>query len=424
MTTETPSSPSPHPSPKPPPHGKSRNLSSPGLSPGNSLNKRRALSVKRPSEPGKREIFGDKSHTMDVLDTTAVVHGESRQKSFVYAVEASPKAKSINRHTQLKEAIEIAQSHMRSNTMRENIKKNQEKSKNVGGGIKVQAASYGMIMGAQIDAKEKEMKRMSPEGSPKSNQSRAPQMVEKGRKLLMDKDAMVRRFSQEHIILEPKNPRRDSTRRGSVDALRSPIANPRAPKEGGASPTSTGRVISLKEDGEEEGEESDDPNKPKSKLKANMSKLKKHIKMIGKASLLLNMMKPSMITHKKGAKPPNYDVCKTILAKQPMYRSRKECQQLLMLVKNVKFFQNLETDAQLELCKVMGHKDVAWARDTVMRQGDPGTTFFVILLGSFHVQIKVQDSKNLKTVAHLHPGDSFGEAALISNNPRNATVVR
>ena len=54
-----------------------------------------------------------------------------------------------------------------------------------------------------------------------------------------------------------------------------------------------------------------------------MTKLKKHIKMVGKAALLLNMMKPQMITHKKGAKPPNYDVCKTILSKKPMYERRE-----------------------------------------------------------------------------------------------------
>jgi CRP-like cAMP-binding protein len=71
----------------------------------------------------------------------------------------------------------------------------------------------------------------------------------------------------------------------------------------------------------------------------------------------------------------------------------------------------------------MNHMDVAWARQTIMQQGDPGSTFYVILVGSFYVQIKVSDSKNLKTVAHLQPGDSFGEAALISDNPRNATVV-
>lgn len=154
-----------------------------------------------------------------------------------------------------------------------------------------------------------------------------------------------------------------------------------------------------------------------------MGKLKKHAKAVGKAAIMLEMMKPQMITHKKGAKPANYDACKGILEKSPFLRSRKDCALLQQLVKNVKFFQNLGEEQQLDLCKVMGHQDVAWARQTIMQQGDLGSTFYVILVGSFHVQVKVEDSKNLKTVAHLHPGESFGEAALINNNPRNATVV-
>jgi hypothetical protein len=39
------------------------------------------------------------------------------------------------------------------------------------------------------------------------------------------------------------------------------------------------------------------------------------VKKVGKAAMLLEMMKPSMITHKKGAKPANYDACKAVLGK-------------------------------------------------------------------------------------------------------------
>ena len=161
----------------------------------------------------------------------------------------------------------------------------------------------------------------------------------------------------------------------------------------------------------------------KNRLAMNMTKLKRAVAKVGKAAMMLEMMKPSMITHKKGTKPANYDACKAVLSKSQYLRTTAECTKLLELVKNVKFFKSMAAGAQLELCKVMNHLDVAWARQTIMQQGDPGTQFYVILVGSFYVQIQVSDSKNLKTVAHLHPGDSFGEAALISNNPRNATVV-
>jgi putative ABC transport system ATP-binding protein len=57
------------------------------------------------------------------------------------------------------------------------------------------------------------------------------------------------------------------------------------------------------------------------------------------------------------------------------------------------------------------------AGTTLVRQGDAGDEFF--LIGEGAVDVSVDDSK----VAALGPGDFFGEASLISGQPRNATVV-
>jgi len=216
--------------------------------------------------------------------------------------------------------------------------------------------------------------------------------------MLKDKNALIEHFQKTHMFTETMDIKRDSTTR-----------NPSS-----RSPNVKHRTIHLKN-------ADDGPKKRTASVL--MKTLKKHAKAVGKAAIMLEMMKPQMITHKKGAKPANYDACKSILEKSPFLRTKKDCIQLLQLVKNVKFFQNLGEQQQLDLCKVMGHQDVAWTRQTIMQQGDQGSTFYVILVGSFYVQVKVEESKNLKTVAHLHPGDSFGEAALINNNPRNATVV-
>jgi putative ABC transport system ATP-binding protein len=55
--------------------------------------------------------------------------------------------------------------------------------------------------------------------------------------------------------------------------------------------------------------------------------------------------------------------------------------------------------------------------ETVIREGEPGEEFFVISDGE--VEVIRADHE----VARLGPGDYFGEVALISGEPRNATVV-
>lgn len=53
----------------------------------------------------------------------------------------------------------------------------------------------------------------------------------------------------------------------------------------------------------------------------------------------------------------------------------------------------------------------------LMRQGAPGREFFVLLEGEVEIE---QDGKRIKT---LGAGEFFGEMALLSNKPRNATIT-
>lgn len=61
--------------------------------------------------------------------------------------------------------------------------------------------------------------------------------------------------------------------------------------------------------------------------------------------------------------------------------------------------------------------------DMVIRQGEPGEHYFIIQEGHCHVlRASVPGGRDVK-LADLGPGDSFGEEALITDTPRNATVV-
>ncbi|MBI1731376.1 MAG: cyclic nucleotide-binding domain-containing protein [Gammaproteobacteria bacterium] len=61
--------------------------------------------------------------------------------------------------------------------------------------------------------------------------------------------------------------------------------------------------------------------------------------------------------------------------------------------------------------------------DVVIRQGEPGEHYFIIQEGHCQVlRAPTSGGKEIK-LADLGPGDSFGEEALITNTPRNATVA-
>jgi putative ABC transport system ATP-binding protein len=61
------------------------------------------------------------------------------------------------------------------------------------------------------------------------------------------------------------------------------------------------------------------------------------------------------------------------------------------------------------------------AGDEILREGDPGDNFYVIGAGS--VEVKVNAGGGARTVAVLGEGQVFGEAALLTDQPRNATIV-
>lgn len=57
----------------------------------------------------------------------------------------------------------------------------------------------------------------------------------------------------------------------------------------------------------------------------------------------------------------------------------------------------------------------------LFREGDPGKEMFVLQSGKVAISKKVRDVE--KVLAILGPGEFFGEMAIISNKPRNATAT-
>ena len=61
--------------------------------------------------------------------------------------------------------------------------------------------------------------------------------------------------------------------------------------------------------------------------------------------------------------------------------------------------------------------------ELVIRQGERGESFFIVADGDVFVKRDVDEKSGGVTMAHLHRGAVFGEMALISDEPRQASVV-
>jgi putative ABC transport system ATP-binding protein len=83
-------------------------------------------------------------------------------------------------------------------------------------------------------------------------------------------------------------------------------------------------------------------------------------------------------------------------------------------------FADLQTSTLTEVADKMMVEE-AGPGDTVIRQGDPGELFYLIRSGG--VDVLVEHDGESRKVAELGQGQYFGEAALLRDEPRNATIV-
>jgi CRP/FNR family cyclic AMP-dependent transcriptional regulator len=90
--------------------------------------------------------------------------------------------------------------------------------------------------------------------------------------------------------------------------------------------------------------------------------------------------------------------------------------QKIDLIRKVPLFARCSRAELKEIAMLADEIDLREGKE-MTRQGAPGREFFVLLEGTADVK------KNNRRVNTLGPGDFFGEIALVSREPRTATVI-
>jgi CRP-like cAMP-binding protein len=178
------------------------------------------------------------------------------------------------------------------------------------------------------------------------------------------------------------------------------------------------------------------PKKKKAELAASNSGKKKHWNVVKKTAVQQAVQNRMAMEFKvadatknaqkvgfqfgKSADAQLFENCLGILKTQHRQRSRPDIIMLLSLLKGNQFFANLEYEVKLDLAKIMGlqsHKEGT----NVFKQGDVGNLFYIVMQGEADVFVNHMGIQ-FKACTYA-VGGSFGERALLTSEPRAATVT-
>ncbi|MCD6109869.1 cyclic nucleotide-binding domain-containing protein [bacterium] len=94
--------------------------------------------------------------------------------------------------------------------------------------------------------------------------------------------------------------------------------------------------------------------------------------------------------------------------------------ELLKLLKHIPILNDVDED---ELSDIVKNTKLEHFKqgNYIIREGELGETFYIIKSGKVEVLHKNKDGED-ETIAALYPDNFFGEMALLSNKPRNASI--
>ncbi len=87
----------------------------------------------------------------------------------------------------------------------------------------------------------------------------------------------------------------------------------------------------------------------------------------------------------------------------------------------VGLFEELPQSEIEQLARLV-HRRAYHKRSTIFRQGDPGSSLYIIESGEVRISVTSENGKEL-VIALLGPGDFFGDLALLDGEPHSADAV-
>lgn len=99
----------------------------------------------------------------------------------------------------------------------------------------------------------------------------------------------------------------------------------------------------------------------------------------------------------------------------------EELTQILEFLHKVPAFKDLPDDDLPALAKAFSLQ-LASAGEVIFKQGDEGHEIFFIQAGTVSIRIRKKDSNEEEQIAELWQGQYFGETALLTDKPRNASA--
>jgi uncharacterized membrane protein len=91
------------------------------------------------------------------------------------------------------------------------------------------------------------------------------------------------------------------------------------------------------------------------------------------------------------------------------------------LLNDIPLFGSLDDDERKLLADVVDVRALK-PGETLFRAGDPGHSMFVVVRGEVEIFIKDHAGQKI-TLTDAHPGDAFGELAMLDEGPRTASAV-